>query len=346
MTHQTWATAMAAALYGPHGFYRQNSPEGHFRTSANTSPMLAESLIELVTALDAALGRPPRFDVIDVGTGDGRLLGDLCALLPDDLVRRLAPLGVEVRPRPTDLPNMVGWTDTLPTSVTGLVIAHEYLDNVPCDVLQAAEGGGLRLLTVDSTSGEEVSALPLTKQQQAWIDVWWPVSEPGDRAELGIERDAAWSKIVSVLDRGVSLAIDYGHVASERAVGAYAQGTLTGYRDGHQVVPLPDGSCDITAHVAIDACAASGTAAGAETTTLLRQADALRALGLKAGRPPLELAHRDPHAYVEALSRASQAAELLDPSALGSFWWLLQSKGCGMEFDWLDGSALGLPGAT
>jgi SAM-dependent MidA family methyltransferase len=68
--------------------------------------------------------------------------------------------------------------------------------------------------------------------------------------------------------------------------------------------------------------------AGAEVSALHRQTDVLRALGLDARRPPLALAHTDPQEYVEGLSRASQAAELLDPAGLGSFWWLIQTKGC------------------
>ena len=52
----------------------------------------------------------------------------------------------------------------------------------------------------------------------------------------------------------MALAIDYAHERERRPV----YGTLTGYRDGHCVSPVPDGSCDITAHVALDACADGG----------------------------------------------------------------------------------------
>ena len=335
---------MTSALYGPTGFYRLNSPERHFRTSASTSSLLAESLVPLITSVDSALGHPLRFDLVDLGAGDGRLLSDLCALLPDDLAERLVPLGVEVRSRPAELSARVGWSTTLPEHLTGFVIAHEYLDNVPCDVVQAVGGGRLNLLDVDSTTGAEFAGLPPNRQQQAWIDEWWPLHEPGDRAELGTARDATWTKVVSALDRGVALAIDYGHLTSERAAGVYPQGTLTAYRGGHQVIPVPDGSCDITAHVAIDSCAASGVVAGADSTVLLRQSDTLRALGLSAGRPELELAHSDPPAYVTLLSRASQAAELLDPSSFGSFWWLLQAKGCGRILDPLERIAVDAKG--
>ena len=48
---------------------------------------------------------------------------------------------------------------------------------------------------------------------------------------------------------------------------------------------VPDGSRDITAHVALDACAAAGEAAGAGETVLTTQRAALRELGLDARRP-------------------------------------------------------------
>jgi SAM-dependent MidA family methyltransferase len=119
--------------------------------------------------------------------------------------------------------------------------------------------------------------------------------------------------------RGCALAVDYGHLRTARP----GLGTLTGFRAGRQVAPIPDGSCDLTAHVAIDAVAASaGT-----PFTLVTQREALRALGLDGGRPPIDLAHTDPAAYLQALSAAGAAAELIDPAGLGGHWWLLHSIG-------------------
>jgi SAM-dependent MidA family methyltransferase len=79
---------------------------------------------------------------------------------------------------------------------------------------------------------------------------------------------------------------------------------------------VPDGSRDLTAHVALDACAA---ATGA---VLLRQREVLQALGLSAALPE----PTDP-AYPLLLERASQARELLDPAGLGGFGWLVQTTG-------------------
>jgi SAM-dependent MidA family methyltransferase len=91
---------------------------------------------------------------------------------------------------------------------------------------------------------------------------------------------------------------------------------------------VPDGSRDLTAHVALDACAAAAAAtAGATGTLLTTQRAALRALGVHGTRPPRELASADPPAYLAALARAGQAAELTDPGGLGGFGWLVQSVG-------------------
>src|SRR5947208_2791006 len=73
------------------------------------------------------------------------------------------------------------------------------------------------------------------------------------RAEVGAPRDTAWAGAVRALARGVALAVDYGHLREDRP----AFGTLTGFRNGRQVAPVPDGSCDLTAHVAIDSVAAA-----------------------------------------------------------------------------------------
>jgi hypothetical protein len=83
------------------------------------------------------------------------------------------------------------------------------------------------------------------------------------------------------------------------------------------VEPVPDGSCDITAHVALDACAA---AAGGDWV-LVSQRDALAALGLTAAQAP----DGDPMAWLDATARAGRIAELRAVGGLGDFGWLLHA---------------------
>jgi SAM-dependent MidA family methyltransferase len=310
--------AMERALYGPGGFYVSGDrPYRHFRTSVHAGPLFAGAVAELLLRVDRALGGPPRLDLVDVGAGRGELLVALLSLVPDGVRARLRPVAVEVSPRPAALPAEVDWRADLPERVTGLLLATEWLDNVPLDVVEVDDVGEVRYVLVDGT-GQERPGPPVEPADAAWLDSWWPLhgAAPGSRAELGAPRDDAWAGAVRAVERGLALAVDYGHLRAGRP----AFGTLTGYRDGRQVRPVPDGSCDLTAHVAIDAVAR----APGVPSRLLKQGAALRALGADSGRPPLELAHRDPRGYVAALVRAGAAAELTDPAGLGGHYWLVQ----------------------
>jgi SAM-dependent MidA family methyltransferase len=322
---EPWSSAMAEALYGRSGFYRSHQPQDHFRTSASSTPLFATALGRLVTRVDHALGHPDHFDLVDVGAGDGSLLTNILATLPPRLTHRVRPVAVEIRARPSALPNEIDWMSDVPAGISGLVMAHELLDNIPCDVIERVSGSPHLVLV--SREGEESKGPVVDQHRRAWLDAWWPMTADGDRAEFGGRRDQCWAGVVASVDRGLALAVDYGHVREERVDGAYGAGTLTGYRHGYRVLPIPDGASDITAHVAVDACEAAGLAAGAQFTSRLRQRRALQLLGISSTLPDRELASANPAEYMNQLSLASSAAELIDPSSLGSFWWLLQSKG-------------------
>jgi SAM-dependent MidA family methyltransferase len=319
-----WRVATQHALYGPDGFFhRPAGPGAHFRTSVHASPLFAGAVLRLLTRADAALGHPDPIDLVDVGAGRGELLVALSGLVPAELAGRLRLTGVELAPRPADLPAGIRWVAEVPRH-TGLLFANEWLDNVPVDVAELDGGGVPRLVLVEPATGAEALGEPIDGADAAWLARWWPLRTPGDRAELGRPRDLAWAGAVGALERGLAVAVDYGHLAADRPAG----GTLTGYAAGRQVPPVPDGSCDLTAHVAMDAVAAE--AAG--PTLLTDQRTALRALGVLGGRPPRELASTDPPGYLRALASAGEAGELLDPAGLGGFHWLAHTVGLPPEW--------------
>jgi SAM-dependent MidA family methyltransferase len=307
---------MAAALYAPGtGFFTRPGPgpAGHFRTSAHTGSMFGDAIAALINDVDDALGRPDPLDIVDIGAGHGELL----TLLPDRLAsrRRGRFTAVERGPRPDGLPAGIAWRDSIPEHITGVLLATEWLDNVPLDVA-VPDGDGWRYLLVDD-SGHESLGAPVDGDDNAWIRRWWPT---GERVEIGRTRDRAWADAIGHLDRGLALAIDYGHLRESRP----PLGTLTGFVGGRQALPVPDGDFDLTAHVAADAV---GSAVAGLDPLLVRQSVALAALGVHGQRPPIEMAHRDPAAYVRALADASTAAELTDPEGLGGHYWLLQPVG-------------------
>lgn len=361
-----WRDATRTALYGPDGFFVRERPADHFRTSAQ-SPHFARAIAALAAEVDRALGHPEVFDLVDVGAGRGELLHGVLDALPAPLRARVRPVAVEVsargddhafdgpgenlggeaawigNPVPSEVserpPAGVSWRTELPRGLTGLLLATEWLDNVPLDLAR----DGSYLDTDLNPCG------PLDAADAAWIEQWWP-APPGEIVEIGRSRDEAWADAVGALDAGLALAVDYGHRRGERPV----LPTATGFRDGREVPPAFDGSTDITCHVAIDsigpaaarartlavnaADAAAKTRAGAEARAgaetgadagwLLRdQRTALHRLDVAARRPPLALASTDPLGYVRALAEASEIGELTAAGGLGAHWWLAQWTG-------------------
>ncbi|WP_424213094.1 SAM-dependent methyltransferase [Streptomyces sp. BI20] len=308
MSAERWRTAMERALYGPGGFWIRPDgpgPAGHFRTSVHASPLFAGAVARLLEWVDEALGRPGELDFVDLAAGRGELALGVADAVPGELAARLRVWAVERAPRPAGLDPRVRWAAEPPAGAVGLLFANEWLDNVPLDLAEED-----RYVLVDP-AGAESAGGPLDAGDLAWRERWWP---DGSRVELGGSRDRAWAGAVASVAAGLAVAVDYGHVREARP----EWGTLTGFREGREVAPVPDGSCDVTAHVALDSCAA---AAGGGS--LLTQREALRALGVSGGRPPLALAGTDPAGYVRALARAGEAAELTARGGLGEFGWLV-----------------------
>ncbi|MFE9421189.1 SAM-dependent methyltransferase [Streptomyces griseofuscus] len=315
-----WRAAAQEALYGPAGFYRRpEGPGGHFRTSVHASRLFSGAVAELLQRVDAALGRPAALDFVDMAAGRGELVTGVLAALPREVAARVRPYAVEIADRPDGLDERVVWRGEPPAEITGLLFANEWLDNVPVDVAETDRAGVPRYVLVGDDGSERLGD-PVTGADADWLARWWPLgAEEGARAEIGLPRDRAWAAVASRVAHGLAVAVDYAHTADARP----PFGTLTGFRAGRETAPVPDGTCDLTAHVALDACAAAdGRPAPAR---LLTQRAALGALGVIGGRPPLALASTDPAGYVRALASAGEAAELTARGGLGDFGWLLRT---------------------
>jgi len=189
------------------------------------------------------------------------------------------------------------------------------LDEIPLDIVERDAAGHDRLVLVDE-DGEESLGPSIDNDAacaqwgvdaaaaRAWISRWWPLREAGDRAEVGLPRDVAWTWMTSLLTSGLALAVDYGHERDQR-VDDLMRGTLAGYRAGRVVAPVPDGSAGLTAHVAIDSCRAA-----VPGTTLTRQRD------------EFALAHLPEAANADAIERYFATRRLRQSAGLGSFAWL------------------------
>lgn len=312
---RTWFDAWVDAAYGAQGFWTQQTPEKHFRTSSTTGGALARLLAGLLDQhreIEA---------VIDVGAGGGELLIGLRQLRPD-----LILTGVDRRPRPGALLTSIGWAEDhwdvrrhawsagvvadwlTAVSAPTLVVASEWLDDLPCPVAAYGSDGWQEVL-VDRQGAEQPGA-PLAGAELQWAERWWP---EGPRAEIGSTRDRAWAELVGATRAhgGSALLIDYGHHRAHRP----HAGSLAAYSGGHQVRPAPSPAVNLTAHLAVDAARAAGEAAGGRTLCCRPQAELVDQLW-----PPAE----QPDPLVDLVERGRRAA-LASPAVWGSQWWLWQA---------------------
>ena len=317
-----WSAAWAEAAQI---FWSAERPADHFRTSV--SDALADRMVAEAVDLDIRLGRPEIFTVVDIGAGDGDLLCRIRSGVPRDLAKRLRLLGVDLR---ADHRDGIDWIVGIAPgadvardigSVTGLVMAHEWLDEIACDVVERAPDGVDRLVLI-SDDGDEQLGPALSDsdgcaqygvdgpESRRWLERWWPLADPGDRAEIGSARDAAWVWLTGLVERGAVVATDYGHTADDRHR-RHRFGSLVAYRHGQLVAPTPDGTVNLTAHVAVDSCAAR-----VPRSTVHSQREMLH--GVTQPLPETVFGAD----YARALARQSEIARLRDPRGAGAFAWL------------------------
>lgn len=310
--HLPWSLAWSDAAKD---FWSRELPTSHFVTSV--SPLLAERIAEIARQTHSRLGHPDEFWVVDIGCGEGQLL-EMVRERCHDLAPHMRWMGIDVRR--VSLRGVESIQAACPAEVegapfVGLVMAHEWLDEIPCDVIERDEAGIDRVVLVDQHGHESLGpaitddaacAVVGVDAQSAreWMEAWWPLLEPGDRAEVGLARDRAWAWMGTLVKAGCALATDYGHERRERR-DAHRYGTLTGYLDGRVVPPVPHGHVAITAHVALDSCAAA-----LPGTRRSRQRDEITALSVP-GEPDVA----DIDAFFEGL-------RLRSSSRLGNVGWL------------------------
>lgn len=359
----TFATFMAAALYGPGGYYADRPALGGAGADFFTSPELHSAFGALVGRQVAevwqAFGRPARFDLVEHGPGSGALCRDLLAWAEHEAppfaeAVRYVLVETSAPPRATQratlasaglLDARVAWADPAADPlvrggtrgggsrsdgpVIGCILANELLDALPVHLVTVRAG---RLqeryvaLDRDGAGLTFVDGEPSTPALAAYFDDLGLLPAEGAQAEVNLAAVAWTERAATTLGRGLLLVLDYGYPAPELYAARRRHGTLLCYR-GHTLGSDPlthVGEQDLTSHVDFTAVARAGERAGLTTLGLADQATFLTNLGL---RDYLRRLERAPIRASEHDGNRRALLELIRPDGLGAVKALLQTRG-------------------
>jgi len=347
---------MELALYHPQFGYYMRPPEsgaerigwsGDFYTSSDVHPILGKALARQARQIDALLGHPDPFTVVEMGPGKGLLARDFLDAVhaqSDSLSRRLRYVLVERSPAMRELqrsnllpklqdPGLVAWVEDIgslaPASVVGLFFSNELPDAFPVHRIQV-EHGQIQEVYVDFDGTRFVERLrPPSSPHVVHYLTRLNLSLPnGYRTEINLDALRWMEQVAGVLGRGIAITIDYGHTAQDLYGADRSQGTLLCYysqltsEDPYDRV----GQQDMTAHVDFSSLATVGEERGLHVTGFTNQMSFLMGLGVEEMMAELEPESPEFRA----------AIHLLKPDGMGTtFKVLVQHKG--IERPELDG---------
>ena len=348
------------ALNDPgHGYYgsgqAQIGVEGDFVTSPSLGPdfaaLLAVQLGQWLSRLMAECPPGAPLSLVECGPGSGRLALDLVRellVLHPDLADRLDLRLIELNPGMRErqqsllegaLPIPVQWCsldDLKRAPVRGVVLAHEVLDALPVERLiwsgEDLSLQGVKLLeSADGTPALTGVSMPLPDDLRAAAE---GMAEACGFSLPPLGAAAGWTtewhgdafrcidQMASGLSHGLVLVIDYALEARRYYTARRDQGTLMAYqRQQAGAAPLSRaGQQDLTAHLCIDTLQVAARQSGLIPLPVMRQGEALLALGLAERLHGLQqLAPAD---LPQALQRREALLRLVDPVCLGEFRWL------------------------
>ena len=318
------AEYMARCLFDPRDGYYAVRPElgeeGDFVTAPLVSQMFGELVGLWAVETWERLGRPPRVRLVEMGPGDGTLMGDAlraASLSPDFiaaaelwLIEPSDPLREMQRSALASASIAPTWTpelDAVPRGAPLILVANEILDCLPArQFLRTPQGWAERMVGLGEAGELVFGLVPSARPPGAPEDL-----EPGLVWETTPAQAALGTEVGERIagDGGAALFFDYGRDAP-------APGdTLQALRRHARVSPLAEpGMADLTVWADFPTFLAAAERAGA-ATAILPQGVFLRRLGIEQRAAALARARPDRE---DTISR--QLARLVEPDQMGSLF--------------------------
>ena len=326
---------MELALYAPGlGYYSAGSTKfgaaGDFVTAPEISDMFSRCVARQCAEVLVRTGGAGRgTEILELGAGTGRMAAKVLealaaeGVLPDRyaILEVSADLAQRQRERLSALPaalrERVVWLDRLPERpVTGVILANEVLDALPCQRFVVGTDGVLELGVGLSAAGfvERVVA-PEAALADAGTALLRELPEPlptGYTSEICLRVEPWLAGVGACLGRGLMLLFDYGLPRSHYYHPQRVSGTLQCHfkQFAHDDPYINVGVQDITAWVDFTRVAEAGVAGGLDVAGFCTQAAFLLATGI-------ERFVAEAVGTVEQARLAGEARRLLMPGEMG-----------------------------
>ncbi len=353
----TFAEFMELALYHPQfGYYATPSSilgsQGDFVTSPHMGRDFGEVVAEQFVDMWMALNRPDRFDLVEMGSGQGLVMGDAIAYLqshyPDcfatlncTIIEKSAALRAQQQQRLGHW-NEQGISITWKTlneiePITGCVFSNELVDAFPVHWIELRSQKLQEIYVTHNENGFSSQPGDLSTSKLAsyfgQVGIDWRNYLDGYRTEVNLAALDWIEQIAHKLHRGYLLTIDYGYTAQRYYSLARTEGTLQCYyKHSHHSDPfIHIGEQDITAHVDFTALQTQGTEVGLQSLGFTQQGLFLMALGLGDRLNQLSEINSTQTANptdIQAIMRRRETLQqLINPMGFGNFGVLIQGKG-------------------
>jgi SAM-dependent MidA family methyltransferase len=346
----TFAEYMDLVLYHPqHGYYTSQvaiGSKGDFFTSSSLGKDFGELLAEQFIETWQILGQPKPFTLVEMGAGTGRFTADVLTYLAQEypsILNSLQYLIIERSPgliaqqkaflAPFSDINIAWktWHEIAPLSLVGCLFSNELVDAFPVRRI-ALENECLKEIYVTYRDRQfiEVTDEVSTSQIADYfnlVGITIPSKEyPDYQSEVNLAALEWLDTIASKLQRGYLFTIDYGYSAQKYYHPQRYSGTLQCYYQHrrHNNPYINIGKQDLSAHVDFTALERQGERNQLIKLGFTQQGMFLMALGL--GDRLSELSSGK-YNISEILKRRDALHQLIDPTGLGGFGVLVQTKG-------------------
>jgi SAM-dependent MidA family methyltransferase len=329
---------MEMALYEPGmGYYSAGAHKlgtgGDFTTAPELSPLFGAAICEtLIPVLEGLQRKGLPTQILEFGAGTGKLATSILTRLQDlgfaldsysiieispDLAQRQKER-IQKTVKELDIPTQCEWLSELPKNFSGVILANEVIDAIPCDTIIYQNGfwysHGVAFennqLIWKTGSPVEQSLLPETLLTGNFLE--------GYVTELHTPAIAWMHQVAKHLDSGLFLTFDYGFLESEYYHSQRIEGTLMAHHRHHAIQDpfyLP-GLCDLTTHVEWSQIARAALAENADDVYLTNQAAYL----LDAGIGDIALEIGDPGNPETFLPISNSLQKLLSEAEMGELF--------------------------